>query len=71
MDSDSPVDVSIAGQSIANFGDRTKSGNIFTFAWDWKSCLGLDGLGRTLGPALGYRRLSDHHRLPTGEGVSR
>lgn len=65
MDSDSPATVSIAGQSIAIFGERTKPGNIFTFAWDWKGCLGLDAVGRT----LGYRRLSDHHRLPVGEGA--
>ena len=74
MDSDSPADVSIAGQPTATVGERTKLGTLFVFPWDWTGHLGAGNSGRYLGSgdsgqSIGYRRSSDHHRLPVGEGV--
>lgn len=65
MDSDSPVNVRIAGQPIRDLGIRFTAGNPHKlFTWARRAARGFDSVRR----ALGYRGSPASYRVPVGQG---
>lgn len=67
MDSDSSIDVRIAGQPTLELGTRFTFGNTSKFTGARRTFAGSDS-GRR---ARGYRESSASHRLPVGQGHPR